>query len=152
MYTKERTRGVMIQTLDLTPIYEKIAEKIREFKPDVTAVKNTYKWALATDRFGRRLLVCDEGVYWGIGTNAEVRPAGAYGPAPFDIYDATDRRNEEGHLLMSIMPLAEVNLSLEDVEPLVSGEVDLADFIRTFGDRLEQNFWNLRKEIEGDNA
>jgi hypothetical protein len=152
MYTKERTRGITIQTLDLTPIYEQIAEKIREFKPDVDAVKSSYNWALATDRHGRRLLVCDEGVYWGIGTNADVRPAGAFGPAPFDIYDATERRNEEGNLLMSIMPLAEVNLALEDVEPLVSGEVDLADFIRTFGARLEQNFWNLHEEITGGNA
>jgi hypothetical protein len=149
MYRKERARGVTLKTLDMGPLYEQIAVLVREkLKPDVTAVKTPYKWALGTDRHGRTYLVCDEGVYWGIG-NDGIRPTGHYGPCDFEVWDATERRNDEGNLLMQVMSLATVQLPLADVEPLVSGEVDLADFVRSFGDRLETNFWLLHEELTG---
>jgi hypothetical protein len=150
--SEERKRGVTVKTLDMTPLYERIAEGVRDkIKPDVTAVTTPYNWALATDRYGRSYLVCDEGVYWPIGNDDEVRPSGTFGPTDFDVFDATERYSASGNRTMSIMALATVKLSLSDVEPLVSGEDDLADFVRTFGARLEQNFWNLREEITGGN-
>jgi hypothetical protein len=145
----ERTRGVTVRTLDMTSLYEQIAEKVREkIKPDVTAVRTNMKWALATDTYGRTYLACDEGVYWPIGNAEDVRNPGDFGPADFEVWDATERRNEEtGNLLMQMAPIATVPLPLSAVEPLVDGEIDLADFVRTFGARLEQNFRGLYNEL-----
>jgi hypothetical protein len=137
-YFKERARGVTVQVLDFTPIYEMVIEKFKTKRPDIDTV-GTYTWALAVDPAGNHYLVCDEGV------GGEISDDEAYG---VDLWDRTEREVKETEdggkaFTLDMMAITTARLKLSDVRehlPVVE-EVDLADFIRTFGARLEDNFW-----------
>lgn len=132
----ERTRGITLKVLDLSPLKPDIIKFVQEGKdPTVTDVSFHFRWATITDEFGRQHLICDEGV--GAVFSDE-------SPMQIDAWDATERIDPEtGNKTFSTMAIVSVHLKPEDIADLpVIEEVDLADFVRVFGARLERNFWD----------
>ena len=117
-----RTKGVMVHLLDLDKANAYFANEIPEYNGKVD-----YMAVVVTEK-GLATL-CTEGVGW----NAD----------------------EKGNVPINIswgMSQGYRDIPVEDLPALVSDEmIDLADFIRVFGDRLESNFsiWkNQAKKVE----
>ena len=107
-----RTKGVMVHLLDLDKANAYFANMIPEYNGKVD-----YMAVVVTEK-GLATL-CTEGVGW----NAD-----AEGKVPINISWG--------------MSQGYIDIPVEDLAGLVSDEmVDLADFIRVFGDRLENNFY-----------
>lgn len=84
-------------------------------------------WA-AVEHGGRLYAICHEGVGYEVDEDR---------PLELPVY-----KQVEGHI--SIFPTFTANLSPDEVRELMTDtEVDLADHIRRFGSRLEDNFWAL---------
>lgn len=123
--TETRQRGVTIEVIDLSELYAKALEMRQETKPEVVRCDSSHRWAKATAPDGTRYVICSEGVGWVVSDTENV---------DIDLYDKT-----EGGF--NIVPNLTANLSTTEIDEFpVTETVDLADFIRTFGDRLEQNF------------
>lgn len=127
----DRQRGVIVQVLDLTPLKPEVIAFFQQNDPTITDVSFSYRWATAVDPKGPHHLICDEGVGWIFSDDD---------PVEVDVYDATERRNEEGHQIMSTVPIGISRFTPSRLADLPREDVDLADFIRRFGDRLERNF------------
>lgn len=128
-YTRPaRPRGVTLTLLNL----DGVLEHVRRETPDIPA-DNDVKigwgpWAYGRDADGTLIAVCQEGVGYKLYDGSDL---------PLEIYVS-----RPGHI--AIMPRFTVYLTEDEVLALpTSGEVDLADHVRTFGDRLEQNFDRL---------
>lgn len=96
-----------------------------------------YRWGYVETPAGVYAL-CDEGV----GSTDPVTPETRL---EIDVYG----RREAGHKLMfSMSPFCTISLNEEELRALpVTGEENLAEFIRTFGDRLELNYAGWRKAL-----
>lgn len=98
-----RTRGINVQTLDLTV--------------------DGMTTALAFDPSGKAYVICTEGVGWEVGSGFKVNDYDPSAPA----YTVSDLVHDH-----------------------TTGEtVDLADFVRTFGSRLEANFGTWYRTLNG---
>lgn len=118
----ERARGVLLRTLDLTEVQ---AEADRAIDEGETARIGHAPYA-AAEHDGHLYVVCEEGVGWEV-TDED--------PLLIDTYVSTGTG-------IGIFPRFQVVLSPAEVRAAATGdEVDLADLIRTFGSRLEANFW-----------
>lgn len=107
-----RTKGTMVHLLDLDKANAYFANTVPEYNGKVD-----YMAVVVTEK-GLATL-CTEGVGW----NAD-----AEGKVPINISWG--------------MSMGYIDIPIEDLEGLVSDEkIDLADFIRVFGDRLENNFY-----------
>lgn len=130
----ERMRGVTVKKLDLGPLCERVLRDVREYLDgDVKGVRFGFELALGVDARGRHHLVVSEGVSWPVGPSGPVRPPDSFGPVDLDVFESAP-----GEIHM--MPVATVDVGLQELEALPFEEVDLADFIRQFGARLEVNF------------
>jgi hypothetical protein len=138
----DRARGLMLTTLDFTDVMSKTSDSIRAAKAaleveDVDQLIVSFgfgPYAMA-EADGKLYVVCHEGVGWEI-TDEDPLHLGVY-------------VNKPGYL--AIAPEYMVHLAPEEVRACATTEqIDLADLVRRFGARLEQNFWlwhhTLRKE------
>jgi hypothetical protein len=130
MNDRERYRGdVQVQLLDLTPIEAQVTawahEHLDGFPADAHMEFSFKPWGLIYSPDGTPMLVCNEGVGFDF-------------PTRLDAY----RRADDS---FGIVP--EVGVPVPSVDRLtehLTGEsVDLVDFVRRFGARLEQNFHEL---------
>lgn len=124
--TSTRTRGITVQRLDLTALKAQALTFLQQSKPDVTGVMlSPGNLAIATTPSGKTFVVCDEGVGWEISADK---------PVVIDV--SASRENS-----FDLLPSAAFTLREQEIADLPRGEeVDLADFIRAFGARLESNF------------
>lgn len=114
-----RTKGVMVHLLDQT----KADEYLSKIVPDYYG-KADYMAVVVTKK-GLATL-CTEGVGWNADANGKVPINCSWG-----------------------MSTGYIDIPVEDLDSLVSDEmVDLADFIRVFGDRLESNFYIWKTEAK----
>lgn len=112
-----RTKGTIIHQLDPEALGNIIAQKLG--KPNA---KPTYDYAIGVSTSGVAL-ICSEGVGDFIASEAEVSAI---------IETPTDK----GYNLQ----WADVSLTMEELQTIPTTKVDLADFVRVFGARLESNF------------
>lgn len=130
MSTSTRTRGITVHRLITTDLAEKVTAKVREARPEETTISGVTfgigSLAIA-EHNGKTFVICDEGVGWEVSEDK---------PLELSVYV------EHGPNSIAIIPSFAITLSPEQVaEHLPKGEaVDLADFIRAFGARLETNF------------
>jgi hypothetical protein len=116
-----RTRGTMVRVIN----DDQLSALLIEATGDVNA-SPTYSYALAKGKDGD-LLICSEGV-------------GYYfqdGEAPLSVTIMDG----------NTMSWLDATATLDELEELPTTEVDLADFVRVFGARLENNFWVWHGEL-----
>lgn len=135
----ERTRGVEVRLLDIEPIIQHATTFITTKRLDlvdqgVVGVRAGFApWGTFTDADGNVIVVCNEGVGYSI-EDARIPLYPEYAPNP------------DGSRNMAMMPILESRIDLEYVAEHSSSEtVDLADHIRSFGQRLESNFRELHR-------
>lgn len=119
-----RTKGTIIHQLNPEALGEAIAKKTGK-----TNAEPTYEYALGEGRDGTAL-ICSEGVGW-------------YVKETIDLDASVRTPNEKGYTLS----WTEVPFTLEELRAIPSEPVDLADFVRVFGDRLERNFYIWQNEL-----
>ena len=137
MSREERPRGVMLTVLDLTGV----VEGAQKMLPDGETAELAHQpYAAAHGPSGELIVVCHEGVGWIVGDGEDQE----------DLEVPIHVRTPTG---FSIFPRYMAHLDRAEVEVLMTGElVDLADLIRTFGARLEANFWLWHRRLVGVTA
>lgn len=135
---KDRERGVKTTILDLTQLEDECSAWVREKRLDlvdqgVDGVETRFgPWATFKDALGNTVLVCNEGVAFYVLEEA---------PAEIGVYATYGEQPKT----LSLAPLGEAKVTLDYIEANSTDEVvDLADLIRTFGQRLEDNFRAVR--------
>lgn len=134
--TQARPRGVTLTLLDLDLLIESAQEKLIEDGIANPRVRLGHVPYAAAEHDGQLYVVCHEGVGWPVGPND---------PLTIPIYGSDgDSRN------IPLFPRWEVELDEREVrERMTAGEVDLADLVRTFGQRLEDNFAAWYRRLGG---
>lgn len=120
-----RARGTIVTKLDLSKVKADALPFVQKQVPEATGV-SFRQTDYAVAEVGRKLFVIGtEGV------GEEVTPF-----TPFEVEVYAEVPNS-----ISILPCAILRLKPAEVRKAATGpKVDLADFIRTFGARLERNF------------
>lgn len=136
LHRAERARGVELRLLDLSGLTEQALEKYNQHRA-IDGKKPATEMRVGNEPYavmevgGRLYVVCNEGVGWEVTDESplEVDLYPQYGPGSFGIF-----------------PAMEATLKPSEVRARATGEmVDLADLIRTFGARLEDNFWTWHR-------
>ena len=129
----ERTRGVTLKRLDLSGLAAQALDVAREAGKDYSEARVGVGGSQAVTRDA-------DGTLWILDSEGVGYPAD--GEVTFPIY-----LSNEGTI--AIMPTMEAKLTEAELDPFITDdEVDLADFVRTFGDRLESNFWTLHRTLK----
>jgi hypothetical protein len=117
---EHRSRGVKVRTLVLPEVHR---TSLEAGLPDWPTLK-AEDLAVGVTADGKVFVICTEGVGWEVKDEFKV-----------DVWGS-------GANSFSMFPVARITLSKREVlEGMESGEeVDLADWVRAFGDRLECNF------------
>jgi hypothetical protein len=137
MPDREHT-DIVVNIIDFSALEKAAAEKYSKEHPDKKNVECTvlHKWGFVETPAGTFMLD-NEGI---IHTN----PLSEDHKVSIDIHASWDGERGRG---MSFGPVLEVHLS--DLEEFSSSEkVDLGQFVRTFGSRLESNFLTCKKVLE----
>lgn len=125
----DRDRGVKLRTLDLSVVQAQ-ANDLADGEGKEAHIGFT-PYAMA-ERAGRLFVICNEGVGWEVTDDKPLR---------LDLYLQSPGR-------IAIVPSYVAKLSPDEVRSMATGpEVDLADHVRTFGDRLESNFWTWHHRL-----
>lgn len=130
-----RKSVVIVSVLDMSSLMADALKRLQETKPNAVAVKPISTWGIVATPRGIYAL-CDEGV----GPN---KPVTEENPLEVALYG--EYQNENGSKSIDLVPVFNAKLrDKELVEFPVVDRVNLSDFIRSFGRRLEENFsiWN----------
>jgi hypothetical protein len=128
--TATRPRGVTLTLLDLDSLIEQ-GQELTQGRDEISLGHAPYA---AAEVDGRLYVVCVEGVGWQVDENT---------PLSVPIHASSP-----GHV--SMMPRWVAELSEREVRERMTGQpVDLADLIRTFGGRLEDNFRIWHRTLGG---
>jgi len=134
-----RERGVILRRLDTEALGRQALAHLKVMAPTVdwTAASFQYGYAVAQTDNGL-YVVCTEGVGWEV-THSK--------PLILDVIASW--KDADGLAHHSMSPSAAVYLSPYEVTELMNAsteDIDLADLVREFGDRLEVNFsiWHDR--------
>ena len=123
----------MSQVLDLEELNGKALELARKEDPDYIKARNDGPWGIVETARGLYALRHE-----GIGPKDPVTDE-----KPLEILFYREKENR-----MALLPFADAKLTADELRELpVEKEMDLAEFIRTFGDRLERNFWMWAKVL-----
>lgn len=140
MYREERARGVKLQVIDFSELEAQALEYRQKTRPDCYEARAfASPWGLHESKNGHLYAICQEGVGYVVSDEK---------PLEISFHGSYHIRNEETGEIepnkhsFDAMAFGSVDLTPEDLKnyPLKE-EVDLADHIRTFGSRLESNFW-----------
>lgn len=139
--SKDRERGTMLRTLNEEALAEKALAHMRVIAPEVEWVEATplMGWA-GKDTDDGLFVICTEGVGYKVGPGE-----------PLTVGIDVKWRNKSGEVQGSMGGGYEVYLHEYEVKQLMdvdAGEdIDLADLVREFGDRLESNFWLWHRRL-----
>lgn len=136
----DRARGVEVHVLDLSDLIQEALDFRLKTNPDcVSASVYGGKWAVAQDKSGNLWVLCTEGVAYHI-TKEE--------PMEFEFHGQYKDDADSSVTRIDMFPFASTTKTEEELWLYPTSEVvDLADFVRSFGDRLENNFWTLYREL-----
>lgn len=136
----DRKRGIVLHRLDWDALSKAAVRHLTAAFPEAEWVKARPEWeyVIAETTDGETYVICSEGVGWKV-TYSE----------PFTMYVAPSWR--EGRKTVGGMTAeTPVFLYLNEVRKMISTDtVDLADFVREFGSRLENNFWLWHGTLDG---
>lgn len=138
---REETK-VVVNILDFTPMMEQIKRRYIEQNQDnedEIEFSLREKWGFVNTKKGK-IMICNEGV-------ASAQSISEKYPFNLDVYKEKKTKTS-GYT--SLLPTYVLNIKdPKDIEELpVSGQEKLETFIRTFGRRLESNFWICKKFLE----
>ena len=142
---QERTAtNVIVSVVDLSDNLKRFLSQWREWHPgsDATAmtIYGASTWGFVETAKGRFYL-CEEGVGHLVETGKG-----------FDLDVGTEKVTEEGRSF-SFFPVATLSLGwVEQLDLPVTKDVNLAEYIRRFGTRLECNYHEIRSYLEGSDA
>lgn len=143
--TERKTTDAEVTLLDLSEVeacaLTFLREKAERDGTDMpSSVKVGYRWGCFGCPDGSLYALCDEGV----GT---AKPITDDDPLVVDVYVDGYEGQKSGSFI-SIFPAASVNLGPDRVRQYRTGErVNLAEFIRTFGARLDSNYESWRRKF-----
>lgn len=147
----ERARGVIVKVLDLSALEAQALEFRQKTHEDCYQARVfASPHAVVEAKDGTLWTICVEGVMYPLTEDQgfEAQFHGSYYLRDESTVEDLLGRNVPGEIVptkhtFDMMPFASVDISKEDLlqEYPVKEEMDLADFIRTFGSRLESNFW-----------
>lgn len=136
----ERERGVMLRRLDPEALGELAVGHLRVMAPSNNYTGARFSMAYAEVTHGEdTYVICTEGVGWKVEWSKPL----CLGVIPSWLDD-------DGEPQSSFTDTATVYLSPYEVKRLADAStevVDLADFVREFGDRLEGNFWHWHRTL-----
>lgn len=151
-YHDERTRGVILKVLDMSALEAQALEFRQKTHPDCYEARIYGGKTAVIENRGVLWTICTEGVGYPISGDDkfEAQFHGSYHVREESQMEDLLGRNVPGPIksgshTFDMMPFGSVELTkdeLLDNYPVVE-EVDLADFVRTFGNRLEDNFWEF---------
>lgn len=152
----DRARGVMIQVLDLSALAADALEFRQKTHPDCYEAR-IYggKFALGKAKTGHLWAICTEGVGYIVSKEdpMEIQFHGSYHVRKESTMEDLLGRNVPGEIdpsrhTMDFMPFGSVLLTVDELKayPILE-EVDLADHVRSFGNRLEDNFWGMHQAL-----
>lgn len=129
-----RSRGVTLRLLDFSAVVADAQAKAAGADETVELSHTPY----AAAEVGERLyVVCHEGVGWEVTEDEPLElPLHVRTPSGFSIFPRWN----------AMLSPSEVRLARTEEE------VDLADLVRTFGARLEANFWLWHRTLSGVRA
>jgi hypothetical protein len=132
MTGRPRARGVLLTTLDFGRLTKTVRDRYA-IPPDATVTLG-YGYVLGRHN-GRTYAICSEGVGW------DITPP----RLTLDVYVASPGTT-------AIAPQYAIELTPDEVLEYeqVYDVVDLADFVRGFGARLEANFWLWHRTLTGN--
>jgi len=139
---------VMVRKIDFTGTDEfaTLSEWYTETHPDKecpTKFRVSHTWGYVDLPDGSLWLVCTEGVGYGCRERIEVSVH-----AEWDRTTPEQAAKGETSAGWSMFPIAELTFTVEEVRALPTEEVNLEDFVRRFGARLENNYDNNRTHLE----
>lgn len=144
-YREPRQSNVKVQVVDATPLLDEMTEWMKKNLKD-EADRERVKGS--TTRFSKLgfvdtskglFVICDEGI------GAWIDDAGQKFEMDFYAKFFSEDKESEG---MSLLPNGRVSVGAEDIKKLpVTGEENLATFIRVFGSRIESNFNLINREL-----
>ena len=150
MTTTRKASKYEVQLLDFTPLTERAKEFINQNRSEdkqVTAC--TVRWTLGYIETNEGLFILDND---GVGNNHPITADKPYG---LEIYGERTYTNENGKEVTEydMMPSCRLQLSDKAIRDHATGERQpLDEFIRTFGDRLERNYYNWEQHLNGEQA
>jgi hypothetical protein len=133
----DRERGAVLRLLDFSRVEAQALEVARKERTEeagkvpVGLDASFGPWAAGHLADGTVVVVCSEGVGY------EVTDESPFSLSLYARYDGGG---------IGIVPLMEAVMKPDDLQEYLTDEtIDLADLVRTFGQRLEDNFWRLRR-------
>jgi hypothetical protein len=130
----EREKGCMVTRLNkegfIDCTIEDIAYSSGKTKESLVGLRPMYDWAFFKDWNGYTFAVCSEGV-------GSKKPVSKLFPLRIEYISG----DEIGTTILTTIP-----------EVYLGQMVDLADFIRTFGSRLDSNHWEWFKFYKSNNC
>jgi hypothetical protein len=127
----KRSRGIFVDVVDFSKLEAEALAWRQESNPDCTKVSV--------------FAICHEGVGFEVSDEE---------PLELEFHGNYLSRNEDGVVQANVttfdfMPFGSYSITPEDLaEYPIKETVDLADFVRTFGARLENNFWLWFDELK----
>jgi hypothetical protein len=142
----ERPRGVTVKVLDLTDLAQEALEWRQKTRPECfKATIYGGDWAVAKDCYGTLFAICTEGVGFEV---SEDEPLELEFHGNYSVTENVIEGPNPHKTTFDVLPFGSYELVPQDLlDYPVKDEMDLADFVRTFGSRLESNFWLWFKEL-----
>jgi len=148
MTTTRKASKYTVNLLDFTPLNEQAKEFVnRNRSEEEQATACRHSWSLGFIETGEGLFILDND---GVGNN---HPITADKPYTLEFYSERTSTNEEGKesTSLSMMPSCEMKLNDQDLRSHATGDTKpLDEFIRTFGSRLEGNYHNWERRLNGE--
>ena len=139
-----------VHLLDFTPLTRRAKEFINQNRSeDKQATACTVRWTLGYIKTNEGLFILDND---GVGID---HPISADTPYSLEIYGERTYTNENGKEVTEydMMPSCRLQLSDKTIRQYdTSKRLYLDEFIRTFGDRLERNYYNWEQRLNGEQA
>ena len=150
MTTTRKASKYTVNLLDFTPLNEQAKEFVnRNRSGEEHATACRHSWSLGFIETGEGLFILDND---GVGID---HPITADKPYSLEIYGERTYINENGKEVteFDMMPSCRLQLSDKAIRDHATGERQpLDEFIRTFGDRLERNYYNWEQHLNGEQA
>ena len=150
MTTTRKASKYEVHLLDFTPLNEQAREFINQNRSeDKQATACRHSWHLGFIETNEGLFILDND---GVGLN---HPITADKPYTLEFYSERTYTNENGKEVTAgdMMPSCQMALNDEVIRDHATGETKpLDEFIRTFGSRLEGNYHNWERRLNGEQA
>ena len=150
MTTARKASKHEVHLLDFTPLTERAKEFINQNRSeDKQATACTVRWTLGYIETNEGLFILDND---GVGNNHPITADKPYG---LEIYGERTYINENGKEVTAfdMMPSCRLQLSDKTIRQYDTSErLYLDEFIRTFGDRLEHNYYTWEQLLNGEQA